>query len=261
MKNVKIKKSLLFLTAFAGIFILFLSGFAAYYSSPAYSEGYYGVGVATPNFAFSFGNGVNAYEAPIYGGYIYGYNGYYYRWLNGGWVYANVYAGPWYPVTSGIYMPGILAFGPPPPVVAYPGYFSWWRNNIGPWYRDNHPGWWGRHHMFLENYGTWRSHVNNYYNNRPYQNWRMRRPFEHGGPAFRGQGPRGPMQQQGPAFRGQGPRGPMQQQGQGFRGQGPRGPMQQQGPAFRGQGPRGPAQQARHGGPNHKGRDHNGNGR
>ncbi len=224
MKNMKIKKSLLFFAVFAGMLILFLSGFAAYYSSPAYSEGYYGVGVATPNFAFSFGNGVNAYEAPIYGGYIYGYNGYYYRWLNGGWVYANVYAGPWYPVTSGIYMPGILAFGPPPPVVAYPGYFSWWRNNIGPWYRDNHPGWWGRHHMFLENYGTWRSHVNNYYNNRPYQNWRMRRPFEHGGPAFRG-----PMQQQG---------------GQGFRGQ----------------GSRGPSRQARHGGHKHKGRDHNGNG-
>ncbi len=275
MKNVKIKKSLLFFVPLAGIFILFLSGLTAYYSSPAYSEGYYGVGVATPNFAFSFGNGVNVYEAPIYGGYIYGYNGYYYRWLNGGWVYANVYAGPWYPVTAGIYLPGILAFGPPPPVVAYPGYFSWWRGNIGPWYRENHPGWWRRHNMFLGNYGTWRSHVNNYYNNHPYQNWRMRRPFEQGGPAFRGQrqmrprgpmqqqGPafRGPMQQQGPAFRGQGPRGPMQQQGPAFRGQGPRGPMQQQGPAFRGQGPRGPAQQARHRGPNHKGRDHNGNGR
>jgi len=202
MKNVKIKKSLLFFAAF-GMFILFLSGFTAYYSSPAYSDGYYGVGVATPNFVFSFGNGVNVYEAPIYGGYIYRYNGYYYRWLNGGWVYTNVYAGPWYPVTPGIYLPEILTFGPPPPVVAYPGYFSWWRNYVGPWYRYHHPGWWGRHHMYLRNYNVWHEHEGNFYRNHPYQNWRMRRPFGVGGPAFR-PAPGGPAFRPapgGPAFR------------------------------------------------------------
>ena len=199
MGNLKIKKSLLFFIATFGVFILFLSGFTVYYSSPAYSEGYYNVSVGAPNFAFSFGNGVNVYDAPMYRGYIYSYNGYYYRWLNSGWVYANVYGGPWYSVTTGIYLPGILAFGPPPPVVAYPGYFSWWKSDVSPWYRYHHPGWWGRHHMFLRNYRSWRSHANNYYNNRSYQNWRMRRPFERNS-----QGPRGGMQQQrGPAFRGQ----------------------------------------------------------
>ncbi len=246
MKNVKIKKSLLFFAAFVGMFVLFLSGFAAYYSSPAYSQGYYGVGVATPNFAFSFGSGVNAYEAPMYGGYVYGYNGYYYRWFNDGWVYSNVYAGPWYPVAAGIYLPGILAFGPPPPVVAYPGYFTWWTNHVGPWYRAYHPGWWARHQMFLRNYGEWRSHVNSFYRNHPYQNWRMRRPFRQGGQGYRGQGQRGRMQ---PGYRGQGQRGRMQP---GYRGQGQRGPVQ---PGYRGQVQHGrPMQQ----GPVSKGRANKG---
>ena len=204
MKNVKIKKSLLLFAAFAGMFVLFLSGCAAYYSSPAYSQGYYGVGAATPNFAFSFGSGVNAYEAPMYGGYIYGYNGYYYRWFNGGWVYTNVYAGPWHPVTAGIFLPGILVFGPPPPIIVYRPYFVWWRMHVGPWYRVYHPGWWARHHMFLRHYGVWRSHVNRFYRNHPYQNWRMRRHFEHGGPRREGPRRRGPgfmHRDHGPFFR------------------------------------------------------------
>jgi hypothetical protein len=46
--------------------------------------------------------------------------------------------------------------------------------------------------MFLRNYGEWRSHVNRFYRNHPYQNWRMRRHFEHGGPRREGPGRRGP---------------------------------------------------------------------
>jgi len=188
MNTKKRTKKLFVFMASLGLFVLILSGCAAYYNPPAYSQGY--ISVATPNFAFSFGEGVNAYYAPAFGAYIYGYNGYYYRWLNGGWVYANVYAGPWYPVTAGIYLPGILAFGPPPPVIAYRPYFIWWRMHVGPWYRAYHPGWWARHRMFLRRYREWRLHVNRFYRNHPYQNWRMRRHFEHGGPGFRhGHGP------------------------------------------------------------------------
>ena len=186
MKNEKNKKRLLIFASFIGIFVLFLSGCATYYSRPAYSQGYIGIGVAAPNFAFSLGDGVNAYYAPMYDTYIYGYNGYYWRWLNGGWVYASGYSSPWYPVTAGVYLPPALIYGPPPPVMDYQPYFTWWTNYVGPWYRVNHPGWWGRHHMFLRNFGTWRSHVNHGYINRP---------FRHGGPGFRG------PQHGGPGFR------------------------------------------------------------
>ncbi|MHB1697161.1 MAG: hypothetical protein ACYCSQ_03530 [bacterium] len=196
MDNKKTAKGLQIFAVFFGVFVLILGGFVTYYNTPAYSQGYnIGIGVASPNLAFSFGEGVNAYYAPTYGGYLYGYNGSYYRWYNDGWFYANTYGGPWFPVTAGIYLPGILTFGPPPPVVAYSPYFTWWRNNIGPWYRYHHPGWWGRHHMYLRNYNVWREHEGRFYNNHPYQNWRMRRPFGNGRPAYRGQVQKGPIQQ------------------------------------------------------------------
>ncbi len=268
MKNEKNKKRLLIFASFIGIFVLFLSGCATYYGRPAYSQGYIGIGVAAPNFAFSIGNGVDAYYAPMYDTYIYGYNGYYWRWLNGGWIYASGYSGPWYPVTAGIYLPPSLIYGPPPPVMDYQPYFTWWTNYVGPWYRVNHPGWWERHHMFLRNFGTWRSHVNRGYVNRP---------FRHGGlPGFRGPaqqgrpGFRGPAQQGRPGFGGPqqgrpGFRGPVQQGRPGFGGPqqgrpGFRGPVQQGRPGFGGPqqgGPgfRGPAQQGRpgFGGPARKG--------
>lgn len=200
----RIKKLFVFMASL-GIFVFILSGCAAYYNPPAYSQGYFNIGVTSPNFAFSFGNGVNAYYAPGFGAYIYGYNGYYYRWLNGGWVYASVYSGPWYPVTAGIFLPGILAFGPPPPVIAYRPYFVWWRMHVGPWYRAYHPGWWARHQMFLRSYREWRFHAIRFYRNHPYQNWRMRRHFEHEGPRREGPGRRGP-EREGPGFRhGHGP--------------------------------------------------------
>ncbi|MHB8231393.1 MAG: hypothetical protein ACYDDB_00640 [bacterium] len=180
MNTKKRTRGLLAFAVFLGMFVLILSGCATYYGPPAYSQGYVGFGVAAPNFAFSFGEGVNAYYAPAFGAYIYGYNGYYYRWYNDGWVYANVYSGPWYPITAGIYLPGILAFGPPPPIIAYPPYFTWWRIHVGPWYRIHHPGWWGRHHMYLRNYNVWHEHEGRFYNNHPYRNWRMRKPFGRG---------------------------------------------------------------------------------
>ncbi|MHB1660706.1 MAG: hypothetical protein ACYCTD_01235, partial [bacterium] len=75
-------------------------------SNGGYSGGGGYIGVSTPNFAFSVGNGINAYYAPGSQGYIYGYNGLYYMWNNGEWVYANSYSGPW---------------APPPPTMVIPG--------------------------------------------------------------------------------------------------------------------------------------------
>ena len=165
----------LLIAPFAFLFALFLSGCAAYYPAPAYSAGY--IGISTPNFAFSVGEGVNAYYAPAFGAYIYGYNGFYYRWLNGGWVYANVYAGPWYAVPPTVVIPGPLLYGPPPPVFAYRPYFIWWRAQIAPWYRMHHPGWWGRHRLFIRHYNLWHRHVIRFYAHHPFYRGRMRRFF------------------------------------------------------------------------------------
>ncbi len=175
MDTKKMDKRLSVFAVFLGMFVLILSGCAAYYGPSAYSQGY--VSVAAPNFAFSFGEGVNAYYAPAYNAYIYGYNGYYYRWLNGGWVYASVYAGPWYSLPPTIVLPGILAFGPPPPVIAYRPYFVWWRMHVAPWYRAYHPGWWARHGVFLRHYYIWHEHMNRFYVSHPYRAWRMRHIF------------------------------------------------------------------------------------
>ena len=42
------------------------------------------IGISTPNFAFSFGQGLNAYYAPSFQSYIYGYNGLYITTGGGG---------------------------------------------------------------------------------------------------------------------------------------------------------------------------------
>ncbi|MHB1665369.1 MAG: hypothetical protein ACYCT7_08945 [bacterium] len=91
----------------------------------AYNGGYGGggggyIGVSTPSFAFSVGNGINAYYAPDSQGYIYGYNGLYYMWNNGEWTYANGYSGPWAPMPPAMVMPGPLEYGPPPPPPGVP---------------------------------------------------------------------------------------------------------------------------------------------
>lgn len=150
-----------------------LTGCADFYGSPAYSQNYFAV--STPNFAFSFGEGVNAYYAPSFGGYIYGYNGYYFRWMNGSWLYASVYPGPWYSLPPNFILPGVLAYGPPPPVVSNRPYFDWWRVHVSPWYITHHPEWYRRNSRFMNNYRNWHSHVNRYYYNRPSSSWGLKR--------------------------------------------------------------------------------------
>jgi hypothetical protein len=171
LKDMKIKS--IFILAIL-LFAFALSGCATY-STPAYSGGF--ISVSTPNFAFSFGEGVNAYYAPMFQTYIYGYNGYYYRWLNGGWVYASIYSGPWYSVPPTVVLPGPLVYGPPPPIIAYRPYFIWWRLHAAPWYRVYHPGWWVRHQAFIRHYSLWRSHVGRFYANHPFYAGKMRRIF------------------------------------------------------------------------------------
>jgi hypothetical protein len=135
------------------------------------------IGISTPNFAFSFGQGLNAYYAPSFQSYIYGYNGLYYRWYNGGWVYASVYSGQWFPLTPAMVLPAPLVYGPPPPVVMYRPYFFWWRLHVAPWYREYHPGWWARHHMYLRHYRAWRAYAPRFYATHPFYKEKMRRIF------------------------------------------------------------------------------------
>lgn len=163
-------KRLSFLTPiFITAFILGLSGCTTYYGQPPYSanyiqpsSGYVSVGVAEPTFAFSVGTGVSAYYYPTLQTYLYLYNGSYYRWFNGGWVYARGYTGPWYSIPPTMVLPEPLLYGPPPPVVHSQPYFHWWKSNVGTWYRTNHPEWWTQHQTFLRNYNSWNNHVSSY---------------------------------------------------------------------------------------------------
>lgn len=175
------KKRLLFISVFLSLAFMFCFGTAVYRVTPAYSFGFrlfnIWIGSYAPSFAFSFGEGVNAYYAPAYNTYIYGYNGTYYRWYNDGWLYASGFQGQWYPLTMGMFIPGILAFGPPPPIMNYRPYYDWWMGNISPWYRTHHRDWWERNHGYMNNYGTWRSHSEKFYKNRPAGNWGMKQMF------------------------------------------------------------------------------------
>jgi hypothetical protein len=170
----KYKKHIIFLTIFM-LFAFNLSGCATYRTPSAYSAGF--ISVSTPSFAFSFGQGVNAYYYPPFQTYIYGYNGYYYRWFNNSWVYASAYSGPWFQLPPTVVLPSPLLYGPPPPIVTYRPYFMWWRRNVGPWYRIYHPGWWVRHRAYLRHYDLWRSHAARFYANHPFNRWKMRRIF------------------------------------------------------------------------------------
>ncbi|MCL5673546.1 MAG: hypothetical protein M1407_02875 [Deltaproteobacteria bacterium] len=168
-------KKLVIFFAVIMLFAFNLSGWATYSIPNAYSSGF--ISVSTPNLAFSFGDGVNAYYYPPFQTYIYGYNGYYYRWYNNNWIYASAYSGPWFPLPPTVYLPAPLLYGPPPPIITYRPYFIWWRSNIGPWYRINHPGWWVRHHAYLRHYNSWRSHVGRFYANHPSYRPKMRKIF------------------------------------------------------------------------------------
>ncbi|MHB1646411.1 MAG: hypothetical protein ACYCSW_07870 [bacterium] len=170
----KNKKLVLFFAVIM-LFAFNLSGWATYSTPNAYSAGF--ISVSTPNFAFSFGDGVNAYYYPPFQTYIYGYNGYYYRWYNNSWIYASAYSGPWFPLSPAIYLPAPLLYGPPPPIITYRPYFIWWRSNIGPWYRTQHPGWWVRHHAYLRHYNLWRSHAGRFYAKHPFYRPKMRKIF------------------------------------------------------------------------------------
>ena len=152
-----------------------IGAYSSYSARPAYSYGYFniGVGVAGPNFAFSIGNGVNAYYAPAFNAYIYGYNGYYYRWMGNYWVYSSAYPGQWYSLPPGFVVPPILIDGPPPPYFNYAPYFTWWTANVGPWWRVHYPRWWAMHGAHMGNFNGWRGHVNKYYHGNPGGRWRM----------------------------------------------------------------------------------------
>ncbi|MHB8564073.1 MAG: hypothetical protein ACYDDA_09045 [Acidiferrobacteraceae bacterium] len=144
-------------------FLLLASPFVA---QPA-SAGIF-IGVSAPIFAFSFGEGVGAYWAPAYGGYIYNEDGNYLRWTGIGWVYTPVYGGPWAPLPPDFVLPPMFAYGPPPPIVVYRPYFLWWRAHVGPWYAEYHPRWWLRYHPYLRHYDDWRMRVVPYYAAHPH---------------------------------------------------------------------------------------------
>ncbi|HUW98558.1 MAG TPA: hypothetical protein VMV40_06915 [Acidiferrobacter sp.] len=155
--------------------------------------------VGGPQVAFTFSDGVQGYYLSSYGTYVYGANGYYYRWVGNGWVYADYYNGPWAPVGAGVYLPPLLIYGPPAPTVAYRPYFIWWRSHAAPWYRMNHPRWWREHERYVHNYGQWHEHVRRFHEDRPGEGMGMRpsfhRPVEgfgHPGERFGHRPARGP---------------------------------------------------------------------
>ena len=143
------------------------------------------------NFAFSVGDGVNAYYLPMASNFVYAYDGYYYDWAGNGWLYSTDYIGPWYPLPPYSVLPLPLEYGPPPPVYPYQPYFVWWRARVAPWYQVNHPAWWFRHRMDLDHYRVWRARVIPRYQGR----LAVGRPFYRGPmhpvfrPGFRGQQP------------------------------------------------------------------------
>ncbi|MHB1495567.1 MAG: hypothetical protein ACYCUY_09005 [Acidithiobacillus sp.] len=139
------------------------------------------------NFAFSVGDGVNAYYLPMASNFVYAYDGYYYDWAGNGWLYSTDYIGPWYPLPPYSVLPLPLEYGPPPPMVPYQPYFVWWRARVAPWYQVNHPAWWLRHRVDLDHYRVWRARVIPRYRARPFYRGPMRpvfRPGFHGHPPF-----------------------------------------------------------------------------
>ena len=126
-------------------------------------------------FAFSVGDGVNAYYLPAMADFVYAGDGLYYEWSGEGWLYSGAYYGPWLPLPMTMVVPPPLLYGPPPPVFAFRPYFIWWRARVAPWYHLYHPGWWLRHHVYLAHYRIWRARVIPLYRNRPFYRWRMHR--------------------------------------------------------------------------------------
>ena len=111
-------KKLLILTVavLLTVSVFALNGCAPFNSPLMQGGGPTSVSAQTPNFAFSYSNGVNAYYVPEYPGYVYNYNGYYYLWRGGNWLYSTFYGGPWSPVPPAMIqvLPPLFQ-GPPPP--------------------------------------------------------------------------------------------------------------------------------------------------
>ena len=175
---------------------------------PGYGYTQASVTVGGPQVAFAFSDGVQGYYDSAYGTYIYGDGGYYYRWVGNSWVYTSYYGGPWAPIGVGVFLPPLLIYGPPPPVVAYRPYFVWWRLHAAPWYQVNHPRWWYQHRLYVRHYALWHEHVVRFYENHPGQRPAMRPFFRRSGERFN----RMPPQRQGrpyqqDRFRGRQPQG------------------------------------------------------
>lgn len=147
----------------------------------------FGVFVSGPQFAFSLSGGTNVFWLPAFSSFAYYSNGYYFRWINGGWLYAPVYAGPWAPVAPWFALPPVLVYGPPPPVVVYRPYFVWWRERVGPWYQRYHPHWWQAYHPYLRHYAVWRRRAVPYFRAHPmaWQHPRMHPYFRPTHPNYR----------------------------------------------------------------------------
>ena len=110
-------KKLLILTVaiLLTVSVFALNGCAPFNSPLMQGGGPTSVSAQTPNFAFSYSNGVNAYYVPEYPGYVYNYNGYYYLWRGGNWLYSTFYRGPWSPAPPAMIqvLPPLFQ-GPPP---------------------------------------------------------------------------------------------------------------------------------------------------
>ncbi len=138
------------------------------------------VASAQVDFAFSVGDGVNAYYLPMASTFVYAYDGFYYDWAGNGWLYSTDYIGPWYPLPPYSVLPLPLEYGPPPPMYPYQPYFVWWRARVAPWYQVNHPAWWFRHRMDLDHYRVWRARVIPRYRSRPFYRGPMHPVFRTG---------------------------------------------------------------------------------
>ena len=147
------------------------------------------VATAQVNFAFSVGDGVNAYYLPNASSFVYTYDGYYYDWAGNSWLYGMDYYGPWYPLPVASFLPLPLEYGPPPPAYPSQPYFFWWRSRVAPWYQANHPHWWFRHRADMAHYRIWRSRAIPLYRGRPFYRGPMRPIFHRPYPVRRFAGP------------------------------------------------------------------------
>ena len=118
-------KKLLILTVaiLLTVSVFALNGCAPFNSPLMQGGGPTSVSAQTPNFAFSYSNGVNAYYVPEYPGYVYNYNGYYYLWRGGNWLYSTFYRGPWSPAPPAMIqvLPPLFQGPPPGPPGPPPG--------------------------------------------------------------------------------------------------------------------------------------------